>query len=483
MHDAFNLWLASIKRVPSVYDLKLAPIYSLFYNLPPSRHTDERILALQQGIEVYLRETTTSSDPSGVIMVRQGNAQFSNFWRLNDMCVTFQATVAPENILVVHLTSSVSRLDIGYKVVSDQFGSKIIKNEKVLISSQDTGAITPGSAELFSSYMICFDSVKGDILFGRSGRVIFAYKDPNPSPALFYGFTTTGPAIVALTGTRMIPVSEVTCPAYQTHLCGGPDRGVCLESKICQCKEQYKGFACHLDCPLDDQGAVCGGQGQCTPNGGSGRPFCTCKAGYLGTACEINEIPSVMMEFTPSLVSNNTVSGSQSVVLLSSRVTAISYSLQAYNSKALSISPSSVVFLVQDADHFEPIVLSGETVSYTFIPGVTTVTAKVSFPNNPDVATASIQVMVNDCICSGKGACNAQGKCVCDASALGDFCEDDLISGVAVVGPSASEANHKFFYIPFARSLGDVMKSINFVPYMVSHLLIFLLSKQFTTAN
>jgi hypothetical protein len=82
--------------------------------------------------------------------------------------------------------------NIGYRIDMDQFGSKIYKNEKMLIGSGEFGAITPGSSVLYSSYIVCFDSVKGNILFGRNGRVMFAYKDVNPSPALFFGFGTRG---------------------------------------------------------------------------------------------------------------------------------------------------------------------------------------------------------------------------------------------------------------------------------------------------
>ena len=50
MQEAFATWLQSVKALPSVFALKLAPIYTLFYLLPQSRNTDERILALKQGI-------------------------------------------------------------------------------------------------------------------------------------------------------------------------------------------------------------------------------------------------------------------------------------------------------------------------------------------------------------------------------------------------------------------------------------------------
>jgi hypothetical protein len=131
LHEAFALWLASVKVVPSVYGLKLEPIYNLFLSLPPSKDVDARVLALKQGVDVYVRETV---DPtSTIVLVQPNQALFSNFWRLKDTCLTFQAVIGAGNTFNIYLTTSVSRLDIGYRVDMDQFGSKIYKSNKLLI--------------------------------------------------------------------------------------------------------------------------------------------------------------------------------------------------------------------------------------------------------------------------------------------------------------------------------------------------------------
>jgi hypothetical protein len=167
------------------------------------------------------------------------------------------------------------------------------------------------------------------------------------------------------------------------------------------------------------------------------------------------------------LNSSTSSSGAAKFSLLSARVTSLNMFLDAKNARALSVVPTSYTWLIQDADRLAPLVMTGQTVTYEFAPGPATITVKVTFPNSEDVASSTVNVMVNDCVCSGKGECNAEGKCVCDASAAGNFCEDDLISGIATLGASAPDANFKFLYVPYARSLGDVMKTINFSPYMV----------------
>ena len=114
VHEAFALWLASVKVVPSVYGLKLDPIYNLFLSLPPSSDVDARILGLKQGVDVYLRETV---DPTSTIaLVHPNQALFSNFWRLRDTCLTFQAVIGAGNTFSTHLTTSVSRLDVGSRL-------------------------------------------------------------------------------------------------------------------------------------------------------------------------------------------------------------------------------------------------------------------------------------------------------------------------------------------------------------------------------
>ena len=109
--------------------------------------------------------------------------------------------------------------------------------------------------------------------------------------------------------------------------------------------------------------------------------------------------------------------------------------------------------------------VSVQVATYTFVPGPATIVARVTWPLNPDVSTTTLNVVVNDCICSGMGECDASGKCKCDASAMGDFCEDDVVTGVAMVGASSPDTSHKFVYIPFSRKLGDAMKNIAFTPY------------------
>ena len=144
MHEAFGVWLTSVKALPSVFGLKVDPIYKLFYVLPPSGATDGRILALKQAVDVYLRETV---DPqTTTVLIRPGQAEFSNFWRLTDSCLTFQATIGAANTFNVFLTSSASRL------VRVCVRSGVVEWSRVVFTSMLSLLLL-----LLSSFVICVD--------------------------------------------------------------------------------------------------------------------------------------------------------------------------------------------------------------------------------------------------------------------------------------------------------------------------------------
>jgi hypothetical protein len=268
-------------------------------------------------------------------------------------------------------------------------------------------------------------------------------------------------------------LDQINCPTNQGEFCSGSERGICLESKMCQCSDNFRGPACEYACPMGANQSPCSGRGKChipDPIDGSPRPVCTCSSGYLGVACEIDEVPTASIQMDPVTASVTTTAPGMPVYqgfLMSGTPTSLSLVLAAKKSQALAIEPTSFTFHIQDADHDKPVVLSGQTVTYTFVPGPATISAKITWPLNPDVTTATVNVMVNDCLCSGKGECNTQGKCVCEATASGDFCQDELVSGVAVIGASAPDTPHKYVYIPFTRSLGDTLKQIAFKPYQL----------------
>ncbi len=54
-------------------------------------------------------------------------------------------------------------------------------------------------------------------------------------------------------------------------------------------------------------------------------------------------------------------------VLRSNAQTSLSMVLAAKKPSALAIEPTSFTFHIQDADHEKPVVMSGQTVRYTFV--------------------------------------------------------------------------------------------------------------------
>jgi len=464
---ALQTWLASVKKVPTMHGLKLMPIQELFNVLPLTIDNKRRQTAIKQAIDVYLKE----GDPTAtVFVIKNAQPQFSNFWRLTDSCLSYQATIGKDNKFIAMLTTSASRLDIGYKIETDAYGTRITKNGKLLSASTEFGVISPGSSILYSSYVICYDTIKGNILFGRQNRVMFAYQDPNPAPALFYGFDTRGPESVTMTAVQLYALADLTCPAFQTQLCGGPDRGVCTDAKMCQCGDKYKGYACNYDCPLGADGSVCSNAGKCVLPPGTtdgAKPYCECSSGNLGVACEIPEVPTLGMLNDPA------VDGTQN--FFSGRLTSVGIQFFANDTRALGVTPTSYQLSIQDADHLTPWLLPSGKKDFlvTLPPGPVTVTAQVTYPHNPDVVKYSRTSTVVDCKCSNKGECNSKGQCVCDPATLGDNCEDDIVTGLANIGVSRKDRHRKFVFVRFARKLGDVMKSISFRPYQAKKGLLF----------
>jgi len=474
---AMEKWLQSLKLTPTVHGLRVGFIHEIFYTMS-GLATEQRIQAIKQAIDVYMKE----KDPNAnVINVGPGKPIFSNFWRIGDQCLSYQATVGHDSEFQVYLTASASRDEVAYKFISDSYGTRLMKGSEMVAKNQDFGAITPGSTVLYSSYIICYDSKKGNLLFGRGNRVEFAYKDPNPNPAYFYGFKTVykgnldktnlqymKQAYVSLTAVQLYSLDDLNCPIALGDTCGGPARGSCLSTKMCQCSPQYRGFACQHDCPVDNSSNVCSNNGVCTlpavTNYGA-KPFCQCKSGFLGQRCGIAEIPTVQVSAEP--VVNGTT------MLFSGKQTNLHMELFAKDLRALKYPPTSWEYAIKDEDHFEPVIIKGQNTVIRAVPGSITLTATVTFPHNPDKAVFTNVAQVADCVCSNKGTCDANAKCQCDASAAGPLCEFDIVSGFAKVGKSSAENFHKYVYMRYARPLADKATNIQFTPYQSNMILNF----------
>ena len=113
-------------------------------------------------------------------------------------------------------------------------------------------------------------------------------------------FNTRGPEPASVTSVRLMELSQLHCPTNRGEFCSGTERGTCLDTKICQCFDNFRGPACEYDCPMGvNQSVVCSGRGTChvpDPHNGSPRPVCACASGSLGTACEIDEVPTVSIQ-------------------------------------------------------------------------------------------------------------------------------------------------------------------------------------------
>jgi hypothetical protein len=81
----------------------------------------------------------------------------------------------------------------------------------------------------------------------------------------------------SVTAVRLMDLKDMTCPVYNTEFCGGSERGTCLETKMCKCTENYRGYACNYKCPMDVNGTkACSGNGQCSlsdTTSEDGRPY------------------------------------------------------------------------------------------------------------------------------------------------------------------------------------------------------------------
>jgi hypothetical protein len=205
MNDAIQLWLESVKKTPTIRSMKLGYIYELFGSVP-SAGTSRRQSALKQAVDVFMRENDISAN---VINVGPNQIKFSNFWRVSDQCLNFQAVIGADSKLVVYLTSSARRTDLGYAIEIDSYGAAIRKGGKVVASTQSISAVTPGSSTLYSNYIVCFESKTGNVLYGRSNRVVLAFQDPRPELVFFYGFGNEGKTGSALTAMQLFNVSEL----------------------------------------------------------------------------------------------------------------------------------------------------------------------------------------------------------------------------------------------------------------------------------
>ena len=83
-----------------------------------------------------------------------GHKQFSNFWRVGEQCLTFQAAIGPDSTLVAHLTASASKAsEVGYDLEINQDEAVLKRAKKVVAITKSTAAISPGSSVLYSSYV------------------------------------------------------------------------------------------------------------------------------------------------------------------------------------------------------------------------------------------------------------------------------------------------------------------------------------------
>jgi hypothetical protein len=289
--DAFSLWLRSVKRLPKVYNYKLATIDSLLRTLSSHPDASNKASALQHAINLHLRDQALGFAPIAISGAR--GIHWSNFQRLAQPCVTFTTAVGVNNNVAVSLSAAPGRPDLGYQIVVDANRVRFFKHGKLVSEASNSATATPASSVLLSSYLFCYLE-GGSLLYGRANRVLAVYQDRKPEPCRFYGFSTTGPDTLALSAITPIPIDGLECPLGRGTPCNSP-HGSCSAVRQCQCQSGWVGSACHLECPSSVAG-ICSNFGTCTlddPNNEASRPYCECQVGSFGLLCEYQEQPKV----------------------------------------------------------------------------------------------------------------------------------------------------------------------------------------------
>jgi hypothetical protein len=454
---AMTRWLQSLKKMPSIFDITLEPIDNLLRTLGVDSRTDQRIIALRLAISIYLNEPSAT----GQIVTLNSNegAKFSNFWRISNQCLSFDAAVGPQNQLEISLTASASRQNIGYKLLLDTSGATLLRNGVQITKSQSIATITPGSNILFSNYIVCFEFNKGKLLYGRRGQIVLGFQDPQPLTTFFFGFRTLGPHHSTISSLSVYPFDALQCPGIGKP-CGGPLRGTCNALKMCECTPGWIGTMCHIPCPRASNKQVCGGFGTCMLDNSQSehaKPYCMCRSGRLGNACEFDELPTLSFKSAPVSPHNKAYSGQPTRLDLRAESNKIALD---------DVAPyiASISITVDDPALPEPVTTNGASAVHVFSPGESVVTAHMKFVHNPDTVTLSVPVSVLDCTCSGKGRCDAKGQCVCDEGAFGRVCENGAVSGLLsfeVPANTVKSGSLSRAYLPFNPPLLSTPVSVN----------------------
>jgi hypothetical protein len=454
---AMTRWLQSLKKMPTLFDITLEPIENLLRTIGVDSRTNQRIIALQLAISIYLNEAS----PSGQLVTLNPNegAKFSNFWRINNQCLSFDAAVGPQNKLEVSLTASASRQNIGYKLLLDTSGATLLRNGVQVKRSQAIATITPGSNILFSNYILCFEFNKGRLLYGRRGQIVLGFQDPQPLTSFFFGFGTSGPHQSTISSLSVYPFDALQCPGIGKP-CGGPAQGTCNALKMCECTPGWMGTMCHIPCPRAANKQVCGGFGTCMLDNAQSefaKPYCMCQSGRLGQACELDELPTLSFKSAPLSPHQKAYSGQPT--RLNARAESKKIALD-------DLAPyiASITITVDDPALPDPVTTNGASAVHVFSPGEAVITARMKFVRNPDTVTLSVPISVLDCTCSGHGRCDAKGQCVCDEGSFGPVCENGVVSGLLsfeVAANSVKSGSLSRAYLPFNPPLLATPVSVN----------------------
>jgi len=191
---------------------------------------------------------------------------------------------------------------------------------------------------------------------------------------------------------------DLKCPTGSngntTDICS--DNGECAlndEQGIaeCACREGRGGDACQFKCPRDEEGEICAKHGKCMEDGTTG-VLCACNSGFAGPACELK---------CPGLIAGDGCSGHGRCSFITETVTS-----NATNGT--------------DKTQLKPVCNCKK--------GFGGVDCAVKCPTN-DAGE----------ICSGRGDCNKDGKCVCAEGYTGPSCEGDCPGSASVEGKACSD--------------------------------------------
>jgi hypothetical protein len=410
---AITRWLKSLRTNPVIYKFGLGSIIdiaNLAANGKPERLF--KINALERAIEVYFKDP----DPAAMTVELKPGAPefFSNFLRPvsppPDMvdpelgsCVAMLAAVGSNNNFIVRMTDSVSKTQAGYAFEIGARQTRLLRGGVPILTSNNVEVVHPGTPSVYGSFMFCNSESSGAVMLARNGRVLLAYRDTAPLTVRFFGLRTTGTERAVIANIQATPLSDLQCPVYRGRTCN--NRGQCDDTRQCLCDIGWKGSKCHLPCPISSDNQTCGGlaRGTCAvadPNDDQSVPFCACRYGFLGAACDVDA----------SLMRGRIIAPP---VVMSDRSAKFVLELQTQTVQGfeiLRVPTKTISWQLVRSDGGEPVTGTGSKFERQIQPGAgTMIMVRALFPHSDMAADAILNVDVKDCDCSGRGKCNDKG--------------------------------------------------------------------------